>query len=244
VVQAGAVALGDPPTFGPGGEWPPLEGRPVVIASVMFLVGMPPGQSLAEYKATVTGWTRVGWAFAEYVSGMKWETLYRQRAAGQERRRRKPDELREAVYSQAWQRADPIVQLPPGASHELAYTTTCGVSATQTTELAQSLGLKVGQAAQLAGQLSSKFAIQAALTEQRTVTETVTLRNDGPRAYRLYARWSIRHDVTVSRILTPPGHRRQGSLKEDIERRAHVQLYRLSFTASPTAVLTYCEIEK
>ena len=112
-------------------------------------------------------------------------------------------ETREVVYSQAWQRDDPIVQLPPGATHEQSYSMTCGISETQTRELTRSLGLKLRLAGALTGELSSKFGIATTVSEQRSITDTVMLRNEGTQAYRLYARWFVRHELTVQRLEVP-----------------------------------------
>jgi hypothetical protein len=57
------------------------------------------------------------------------------------KRRGEAAEVREIVYSLAWARHDPVVQLPPGVSHEHSYSMMCGISETQTRELTQSLGL-------------------------------------------------------------------------------------------------------
>jgi hypothetical protein len=51
----------------------------------------------------------------------------------------KTGEMREVVYSLAWQGDDPIVQLPLGATHEQSYSMMCGISETQTRELTRSL---------------------------------------------------------------------------------------------------------
>jgi len=163
----------------------------------------------------------------------------------------KAGEVRQVVYSQAWGRDDPIVQLPPGATHEQSYSVTFGISETQTRELAQSLGLKLSKAGALTGELSSKFGIATTISEQRSVTDTVTLRNDGARGYRLYARWFVRHEIIVQRLDMPEGRDWPATEQEWQEalngapgayRRSI--LCKVSFTSPDNAVLTYCEVEK
>jgi hypothetical protein len=163
----------------------------------------------------------------------------------------KAGEVREVVYSQAWERDDPIVQLPPGATHEQSYSLTCGISETQTRELAQSLGLKLGKAGALTGELSSKFGIATTISEQRSLTDTVTLRNDGTQTYRLYARWFVHHEITVQRLEMPEGQDWQGTgqdwqevLNETIGSYRRSLLCKVSFMSPHTVVLTYCEVRK
>lgn len=160
-------------------------------------------------------------------------------------------EVREVVYSQAWRRDDPIVQLPPGATYEQSYSTTYGLSETQSRELAQSLGLKLGNAGALTGELARKFGIATTISEQRSVTDTVTLRNDGIRVYRLYARWFVRHEITVQRLEIPDGqdwprrgHDWQEALNRTIGPHNRSLLCKVSFMSPSNVVLTHCEVEK
>jgi hypothetical protein len=172
-------------------------------------------------------------------------------AAVKKMRAGKTGEMREVVYSPAWQRDDPIVQLPPGATHEQSYSMTCGISETQTRELTRSLGLKFGKAGVLTGELSSKFGIATTVSEQRSITDTVMLRNEGTQAYRLYARWFVRHELTVQRLEIPE---EQGS-REAMQTRWEVPdgtlgspgrspLCTVSFMSPHTVVLTYAEVRK
>jgi hypothetical protein len=114
------------------------------------------------------------------------------------------DEKREVVYTQAWRRDDPIVQLPPGATKAHQIELTYGITESQTEELAQSLGFNIGsKSAQISGELSSKFGIQTTLSVQESVTDTITLTNDVLKGYRLFALWSIKHTITVRRVPWP-----------------------------------------
>ena len=60
------------------------------------------------------------------------------------------------------------------------------------------------------GELSNKFGIATTISEQQSLTNTVTLRNDGAQAYRLYARWFVHHEITVQRLELPEGPAWQG----------------------------------
>jgi hypothetical protein len=164
----------------------------------------------------------------------------------------KAGEMREVVYSQAWERDDPIVQLPPGATHEQSYSMTCGISETQTRELTRSLGLKLGKLGALTGELSSKFGIATTISEQQSVTDTVVLRNDGTQAYRLYARWFVRHELTIQRLEIAEGRDSRETAKEWWNApngpvgpyRRSSPLCQVSFMSPHTVVLTYCEVSK
>jgi len=258
--DGGAVALGNPPPFGEGGAWPPLESPPVVIASAVFYTALRPGQASGEYRTTLVRRSATTKAVAGTLAGVA-GVLVPVAGVGmlgylainkimKKMRSGKAGEVREIVYSQAWGRDDPIVQLPPGASHEQSYSMMCGISETQTRELAQSLGLKLGKAGALTGELSSKFGIATTISEQRSVTDTVTLRNDGTRAYRLYARWFVRHEITVHRIEIPDGQDWprtgqdwQEALTGTIGPYKRSLFCKVSFMSPSNVVLTYCEVE-
>ena len=237
-----------------------MESRPVVIASAVFHTAMRRGQPSGEYQSTlVRQWSALS-PTGKAVAGVVGVVVYplgiaalgrlgylaaKKKIAG------KAGEVRQVVYSQAWGRDDPIVQLPPGATHEQSYSVTFGISETQTRELAQSLGLKLGKAGALTGELSSKFGIATTISEQRSVTDTVTLRNDGARGYRLYARWFVRHEIIVQRLDMAEGRDWPATEQEWQEvlngapgayRRSI--LCKVGFTSPDNVVLTYCEVEK
>ena len=253
--DGGAVVLGNPPPFGAGGAWPPLESSPVIITSAMFYVAPRPGQAGGEYRTTLVRRSAptaakvavgvtvpiVGVGMLGYSAIKKIMKKTKSGDVGQ---------VREIVYSQAWGRDDPIVQLPPGAAHEHGYSMTWGISETQTRELAQSLGLKLGKTGALTGELSSKFGIATTISEQRSVTDTVKLSNDGTRTYRLYARWFVRHEITVHRLESPDGQDQprtwedwQEALTGAIEPYKRSLLCKVTFMSPGNVVLTYCEVE-
>lgn len=264
VGDSGAVVLGDPPPFGAGGAWPPLESRPVVIASAVFHTAVRPGRPSGEYQTTLARWsalkpgtkvaagTLAGVAgLVVPIAGVTMLGYWAVKKTLKKARTEKADEVREVVYSQAWGRDDPIVQLPPGATHEQSFSMTCGISETKTRELAQSLGLKLGKGAVLTGELSSKFGIATTISEERTVTDTVTLRNDGAQSYRLYARWFVRHEITVQSLAVPAGldWRKAGQGWQEASNGTtgpyqRSLLYKVSFTSPANGVLTYCEVKK
>lgn len=255
--DSGAVVLGDPPSFGSNGTWPPISTRPVVIASAVFQTASRPSQASGDYQATLARRSFINpttKAVAGTASGvlfwpagvaiLGYVTVKKIRAG-------KNRETREVVYSQAWQRDDPVVQLPPGATHEQSYSMTCGISETQTRELTRSLGVKLGLAGALTGELSSKFGIATTVSEQRSMTDTVMLRNEGTQAYRLYARWFVRHELTVQRLEIPEEQASQGVRQNWWEapdgtlgspRRS--PLCTVSYMSPHTVVLTYAEVRK
>lgn len=263
-LDGGAVVLGDPPAFGAGGAWPPLESRPVVIASAVFHTALRGGQPGGEYQSTlVRRWSALS-PKSKVVAGVAVAVVYpvgipvytavlgrKGYLAVRRRIGKKAGEIRQVVYSQTWGRDDPIVQLPPGATHEQSYSMTFGITETQTRELAQSLGLKLGKAGGLTRDLSSKFGIATTISEQRSVTDTVTLRNDGVRGYRLYARWFVRHEIIVQRLDMPEGRDWPATEQEWQEvldgaplPYQRIILCKVSFTSPDNVVLTYCEVEK
>jgi hypothetical protein len=259
--DSGAVALGDPPPFGVGGAWPPLESPPVVIASAVFHTAVRPRQPSGEYQTTlVRRWSTLSPTTRKAVAGVVGVAYFpvgiamlgrMGYLAMKKRIAAKAGEVRQVVYTQSWGRDDPIVQLPPGATREQSYSMTFGISETQTRELTQSLGLKFGKAGALTGELSSKFGIAATISEQRSATDTVTLRNDGTRGYRLYARWFVRHEISVERLDMPPGRDWpttgqdwQEVLNDTLGPYKRSLLCKVSFASPDSAVLTYAEVEK
>lgn len=254
----GAVALGDPPSFGARGTWPPLGSRPVVVASAVFQTAARPGRAEGEYQATLARRSVLS-PTTKAVAGTLGGVLFWPAGvavlgymAMKKMRPGKAGEMREVVYSQAWERDDPIVQLPPGATHEQSYSMTCGISETQTRELTRSLGLKFGKLGGLTGELSSKFGIATTISEQRSVTDTVVLRNDGTQTYRLYARWFVRHELTIQRLEIAEERDSQKTAKEWWNAangpvgpyRRSSPLCQVSFMSPHTVVLTYCEVSK
>ena len=211
VSHAGAVALGDPPDFGPGGAWPSLESDPIQIGAAAFCTSSRPEQDTVEFERTFARSTKMTkflshpilshptWGFSIHESFvllvlyLEWKL------------KRKAFELREIQIQHflVWQEKTRSWNSRRERASEVTHTTTVGVTETQTRELAASLGLKTGKMASLNAELSGKFAIQTSLTEQRSVSDVLAFRNDGPRSYRLYTLWSVRHDIYVKRLEVP-----------------------------------------
>jgi len=197
--------LGEPPHFGADGRWPPVEGPPTVVSTASFVVefraaGPPrfaerldPGERSVVAESTlllgplgILAWLhyknkhRAGWTPSPVPAR---------------------SEVREVVHTQRWRREDPIVQLPPGASCEHSYTTECGITNRETSELAANLGIDIGAPlGSRSTQLSAKCGIEVSLTEQRRVTSTLRLRNDEREVDRLYAVWLVQHDISIHRV--------------------------------------------
>jgi hypothetical protein len=202
--QVVGVVLGDPPAFQSDGKPPPIEGQRVKLASQTFAVLTSPGQP-AKFVKRLTSADRWSvalsayffWPVAPYIYWKKRKdrvTVQKIAAIPEER------EVRELEYFQLWQRDDPIVQLAPGASREVTTTETVGVTQTESSELASSLGLKVGTVAALSSELSAKFGFQTTLIEQRSIQHKSSLVNDTKNSYRRFAIWSVRHEFVVSHI--------------------------------------------
>jgi hypothetical protein len=247
----GAVVLGDPPAFGSAGAWPPLESQPVVIASAVFQANLyPGGRRTREYRDAVAHSSslnpllaRVIWQSASLISSPSEEfPLTVLSLMGM--KPKDTSEFRQVVYSQAWRRDDPIVQLPPGATHKQSYSITSGISEAETSRLARSLGLKIGKTGALTAELSNKFGIATTINEQRTVTNTVTLSNSGGQAYRRYARWLVRHEITVHQLEAPENQDGPEILKGTVDSSRRNLLCKVNFMAPGAAILTYCEVQK
>lgn len=74
-------------------------------------------------------------------------------------------ELRRVVHAARWRRQDPVVQLPPGSTHEVTHSVFTGLTAERCQALAESLGLSIGGdavgiQARLSSELNQKFAFR------------------------------------------------------------------------------------
>ena len=217
-----AIVLGSPPEFGKDGSPPPVWSQAVVVSTKTFVVDgdtldsshIPPtttrvstGKSGGGRAGTMAGATGamagavvlgpvgfvVGAGLLAAAAGRK----RHHRRNGSKRGPEHEPEVRMLIYSQLWQRDDPIVQLPPGAAQEKSYTVTTGIEQAHTRELARSLGLKTCDAVALSASLATRFSTQVTLKAQESHTVTLRLQNDGAERYRLFARWSVIHRLEV-----------------------------------------------
>lgn len=118
-------------------------------------------------------------------------------------------ELRRLTYSARWKRKDPIIQLPPGSTHEVTYSITTGLSMEHSQTLARSLGVSVGESlsglqAKLNSQLDKEFGFKLDLTTQEERSTKLTLANqDDDHYYKLFALWHVDHRITVDALELP-----------------------------------------
>jgi hypothetical protein len=205
------IVVGAPPEFAADGTWPPLRSKPVFVGQEsVLLLAHKPAQTLTSHKrrwaaiAGVTSLLTAGIALIVWVPTAAIVVVRRKRAATRWARLAQgsdtESEIRTLVYSQQWVRDDPIIQLPPGTSQEKQFTVTSGMAGTHMQELAKSLNLGSGE---LTNTLSSKVGFEVKVSTEVTRTETLTLQNDNPDKYRLYARWSVVHRLDVFRIPLP-----------------------------------------
>jgi hypothetical protein len=116
-----------------------------------------------------------------------------------------PNELRRVVHSVRWQRKDPVIQLPPGATHEVTYSITSGLTVERSMQLARSLGINlsgkvVGMQSQLGSQINKTFGLNLTTTAQCENTTTLTLVNQNESRYRRFALWHLDHQITVTAL--------------------------------------------
>lgn len=205
------VVVGAPPEFAADGSWPPLRSKPVFVGQEsVLLLAQQPAQAITSHKrrlAAIAGVTTLltfGLALLVWVPAAVIVAVRKKLAARRWARLAQgsdaESEIRKLVYSQQWARDDPIIQLPPGTSQQKQFTLTSGIAETHMHELAKSLNLRSGE---LSGTLSSKIGFEVKVNVEATRTETLTLQNDSPDKYRLYARWGVVHRLDVFRIPLP-----------------------------------------
>jgi len=109
-----------------------------------------------------------------------------------------------AIYSQLWERDDPVTQLPPGASTEVSVALKLGLTEERAQEVTVSLGIKVGKSAltSLSKDLSTKSNYKVSLTAEKQVTKRQTLTNTRDGFYRRVAIWYVVNRLAAMAI--PP----------------------------------------
>lgn len=230
-----SAGLGDPPGFGASGAPPPLTGPPVIIASTLFCAD----SATNEYVPTLGVNTALGIMsllvppVGVFVLGHQWGSKRRQRRA----------EQRQLVYSQVWEREDPTIVVPPGASRKKLCEVSVGVTTAETRELSTSLGLKVGHGGTLAGELASKFQIQTTLKEQHKVTDEVPLLAHRTKRRR-YAIWSVRHTLAVYRLAPSIRLTKAELASGHIDPAARTLVSSVSFRPSMVSQANFCDLDR
>lgn len=118
------------------------------------------------------------------------------------------NELRRLVHATRWRRKDPVTQLPPGSTQEMAYSVTTGLSIEHSETLAKSLGINVGGninglATRLNSHLKRELGIKLDVSSQVDRSTKLTLSNPSEDHYRLFALWHVEHQITVEALELP-----------------------------------------
>jgi len=118
-------------------------------------------------------------------------------------------ELRRFQHLVFWQRHDPTIQLPPGASQKISRKTTFGISISDARDLSTSLGLSAGvpSLADISSQINSRVRDTLTLSAQHESVDELTLTNDRQDVYRRYAIWRQVHVLEVARLGVDPTRR-------------------------------------
>jgi hypothetical protein len=153
-------------------------------------------------------------------------------------------ELRRLVYAARWQREDPVVQLPPGSTHEMTHTVTTGLSVERSQMLARSLGLSVGGdtaglQAKLNSQLQEDFGFKLNISAQEERSTKLTLTNQSSDCYRLFALWHVDHRITVDALDMPVRRGISGGFRPTWAPRGNAQ-----FVTTNEPFITFMEIRR
>lgn len=128
---------------------------------------------------------------------MRRERMERKGYFGGEPAGKRTLELRRLQCSKRWLRDEPVSQLAPGTKVAKATRVTLGLSSAATRDLATSMGLGGISTAHLNAQLSGRLSQVVTLSEQREVTETLTLENQQTGHYRRVAVWHVEDEIRV-----------------------------------------------
>jgi hypothetical protein len=98
-----------------------------------------------------------------------------------------------------------VIQLPPGAPHEVTYSVTTGLSTEHSVALAKSVGLSAGgkiagHQAELNSQFRQEFGIKLDITAREEQVKKLTLTNQSSDHYRLFSLWHVDHRITVDAL--------------------------------------------
>jgi len=166
-----------------------------------------------------------------------------------ERKGRRPSlpagrELRRVVHAARWRRQDPVLQLPPGATHEVTYSVSTGLTVERCQTLAESLGLgigggAVGVQARLSSELKQKFGFRLEITAQEERLRKLTLSNPSDVRYRRFALWHVDHRISIAALDVTVGQEPSGRLHSTWAPRAE-----LEFVTPDEPFVTYVEIDR
>jgi hypothetical protein len=153
-------------------------------------------------------------------------------------------EIRRLVHAARWKREDPVIQLPPGATHERTHSITKGLSVEHSRKLAESLGMSAGVEtaglqAKLSSQLDQEFGFKLDISALEESGAKLTLTNQSNDHYKLFALWHMEHQITIDTLTMPVYAKlKKGSLPT-WEPQSGVE-----FTAANQPFVTFAEIER
>jgi hypothetical protein len=163
-------------------------------------------------------------------------------------------ELRRLVHAERWQRHDPVIQLPPGATHEVTHSVTTGLTAEGSQALSKALGLNLGGnvagiQAGISSQLTRQFGLRLEITAQQEQAKKLTLSNQSASRYTRYALWHVDHRVTVTALELLPSSvvmKDGGAWTKDGEdpRARWAPRGEAEFAASDDMFITFTEIDR
>ena len=277
--QETGLALPPAPEFGPDGSWPPaatdwlslrwdlfdvdckFDRRAAVAHALSWRFGrderlgspLCTENALSEdflYQSTFAGLGEV--TMFEYRRGRLSLVLDYWKA---ERDRGKDfddryAELRRLVHAVRWRRTDPVIQLPPGAVHEMTYVITTGLSMESSLRLASSLGLSVagdapGLKTTLSSQIQEEFALKLDVSAQEQQSTKLTLSNESTERYRLFALWHVDHKITVDALRVGDGdmEKRQFGTFDDLHTFWEPR-EKIEWVAHSDPHITYAEVSR
>ena len=233
--QETGLHLPPAPEFGPNGTWPPEVTEWVPLNWQLFEVKNTSLRAAATYTALRLLWRRklnnplssadalqekfLSEFFARFPREITASdpsragvvTVRQQLGAfpNSEKCGVNSPELRRLVHSVRWRRKNPITKLPPGATHEMTYSLTTGLSVERSMILANSLGVTLGSAtagmqARLSSEMQQQFALKLNLTAEENKSETITVQNNSDNHYRLYASWHIENKISINALDAGP----------------------------------------
>jgi hypothetical protein len=117
-------------------------------------------------------------------------------------------ELRRVVHAARWQRQDPVVQLPPGSSHEVSHAVATGLTVQRCQTLADAVGLSIGGdatgiQARLSYGLRQELGFRVEITAQEERLKRLTLVNSSNIGSRRFALWHVDHRISIASLNIP-----------------------------------------
>jgi hypothetical protein len=212
------LSLPQAPEFSREGAWPQLTSEWIPAQWALFECETEDSRGsfmyfvISQMAVTAGAEIKTGDALQEdflrdWLSGKDRQLLYASKVFPASMNR----ELRRVVHSVRWRRQDPVIQLPPNATHEVVYSIDAGMTIERCQTLSGNLGLKldgkaVGIPAVLDAQLAKSFSLKVTVTEQRQHSQRLVLENTSPSRYRRYALWNVENRIETSAFSPDPNY--------------------------------------